>query len=98
MTIIKKFEPEEQKKGFPKRYISLTVACLLILMFVEIWASNIVVTYGERFERLSVLEKTLNLENQILENEVAKHESLSSVASKSAELGFSAPESIQYIR
>lgn len=98
MTIIKKFEPEEPKRGFPKRYISLTAVCLLILMFIEIWASNIVVTSGERFERLSALEKTLNLENQILENEVAKQESLSSVASKSAELGFSTPESIQYIR
>lgn len=98
MTIIKKFETTEPKKGFSKRYISLGVACLFVLMLVEIWAGNNVVAYGEKFEKLSLIAKTLNLENQILENEIAKHESLNSVASKSAELGFSEPQSIQYIR
>lgn len=98
MTIIKKFEPEKEKKGFPKRYISLVVVCLFVLMLIEIWANNNVVEYGEKFEKLSSLAKTLNLENQILENEIAKQQSLSSIASKSAELGFSQPQSIQYIR
>lgn len=98
MTIIKKFEPEQPKKGFSKKYIILVIVCLFALMLIEIWASNNVVTYGEKFEKLSLLSKTLNLENQILENEIAKNQSLSSIASKSAELGFSEPQSIQYIR
>lgn len=98
MTIIKKFEPEKEKKGFSKRYISSVVVCLFVLMLIEIWANNNVVEYGEKFEKLSSLSKTLHLENQILENEIAKQQSLSSVASKSAELGFSQPQSIQYIR
>ncbi len=98
MTIIKKFEPEEPKKGFSKRYIALSIVCLFVLMLVEIWANNNVIAYGEKFEKLSTLQKTLNLENQILANEIAKKESLNNIASKSAELGFSEPESIQYIR
>lgn len=98
MTIIKKFETTEPKKGFSKRYLALTVICLFVLMLFEIWAGNNVVAYGEKFEKLSQVAKTLNLENQILENEIAKYESLNSIASKSAELGFSQPQSIQYIR
>ena len=98
MTIIKKFEPEEPRKGFSKKYMVLIITGLFALMLIEIWASNNVVTYGEKLEKLSLLSKTLNLENQILENEIAKKESLTSIASKSAELGFSKPESIQYIR
>lgn len=98
MTIIKKFEPEEQKTGFSKKYIALSMVGLFVLMLVEVWAGNNVVAYGEKFEKLSTLQKTLNLENQILENEIAKKKSLNNIASKSGELGFSEPQSIQYIR
>ncbi len=98
MTIIKKFEPEEIKKGFSKKYICFIVTSFLILMIFEIWVSNNMVTYGEKFDKLSLVAKTLALENQILENEIAKTISLNEVASKSAELGFSEPQSIQYIR
>lgn len=98
MTIIKKFETTEQKKDFKKKYIGIIIGCLFVLMLVEIWANNNVVTYGEKYEKLSSLAKTLSLENQMLENEIAKEVSLSNVASKSAELGFTRPESIQYIR
>ncbi|MDD5415806.1 MAG: hypothetical protein PHE48_02230 [Candidatus Daviesbacteria bacterium] len=98
MTIIQKFEPAEQKKGFSKKYACLVAIGLFILMLAEIWASNNVVEYGEKLEKLSLLSKTLSTENQLLENEIASGGSLSNVASRSAELGFSSPESIQYIR
>ncbi|MCR4306020.1 MAG: hypothetical protein NUV73_02975 [Candidatus Daviesbacteria bacterium] len=98
MTIIKKFEPEEPRKSFSKKYIIFIVLSFLIMMVFEIWVSNNVVTYGEKFDKLSSVAKTLALENQILENEIAKTISLNEVASKSAELGFSEPQSIQYIR
>lgn len=98
MTIIKKFEPEDSKKRFSKKYLGPVVVCLFVLMLVEIWVSNNVVTYGEKFEKLSTIRKTLSLENQILENELAMFQSLNNIASKSGELGFSEPQSIQYIR
>lgn len=98
MTIIKKFETTEPEKGISKKYISLIVFSLFMLMLIEIWVSNNVVTYGEKLEKSLQLTKTLSLENQILENEIAANKSLNKIASKSAELGFSEPESIQYIR
>lgn len=98
MTIIKKFEPEQYEEKFPKRYIGFGGILILALIVLEIWANNTMANYGEKLERLSLLQKTLKMENQILENEIAKQASLVSIASKSAELGFSAASSIQYIR
>lgn len=97
MTIIKKFDPVEPKKGFSKKYIGAVMVCLFVLILIEIWANNNVVTYGEKLEKLLTIQRSLNLENQILTNEIAKQQSLSNIASRSAELGFSGPESIQYI-
>lgn len=98
MTIIKKFDPVVPKRNFSKKYIALVLFGLFSLMLIEVWANNNVVTYGEKFEKLSKLKQSLNLENQILENEIARKQSLGTIASKSAELGFSKVESIQYIR
>ncbi len=98
MTIIKKFDTQQPQKGFGKKYIGLIAAILFVLMLMQIWVNNSVVEYGEKLQKLSSLSKTLSMENQILENEIAKEQSLANVASKSAELGFFQPESIQYIR
>ena len=98
MTIIKKFEPELPQKRISKKLAVSIVACLFALTLVQIWVSNTLVSYGEKFERLSSLEQTLKITNQILENEVAKKASLTNLATKSAELGFYKQVSIQYIR
>ncbi len=98
MTIIKKFEPAENKKRFPRKYIMLVSISLLLLTVIEVWASNTAVAFGEKYEKLSNIEKTLKMENLVLENEIATNSSLKTIASKSAELGFSKLSSIQYIR
>ena len=98
MTIIKTFEPEENKKRFPRRHIILGVFAMLILTLVEIWVTNTAVAYGGKFEKLTEAEKNLMMENQIIENQIAANASLTNIASKSAQLGFSTSPSIQYIR
>ncbi len=103
MTIIKTFdtngdESKKEKKGLPRRYFVLGGLGIFVLIIIEIWANNTIITYGEKFERLSALAKGLEMENQILENEIAKQASLTNIASKSAKLGFSSEQSIQYIR
>lgn len=98
MTIIKTFETEETNRKLPKLYIILAVIGLSLLLFTEIWINNTMVVYGERFAKLTGAEKNLRMENQILENEIAKRSSLINIASESAKLGFSAQQSILYIR
>lgn len=98
MTIIKKFEPEEIEKKIPKKYLYPAILGLLILVLIEIWTNNAMIMFGEKYEKLSVLEEKLAMENQILENEISKNSSLKVIASKSAELGFHQTIGIQYIR
>lgn len=98
MTIIHKFDPSEGEKKFPKRYVVMITSSLFILTLIEIWANNTVVAYGDKYEKLNALENNLKMENQILENEIAKNSSLGVIASKSAQLGFSSHQSIKYIR
>ena len=98
MTIIKTFDVQEQRKKFPRKLIVLAFFGLFILTLIEIWASNTAVAFGEKFDKLSILQKNLEMENRILENEIAKNSSLLNIASKGAELGFLQSESIQYIR
>ena len=98
MTIIKKFEPTETKKRISRKYLILVLIGIVTLILVQIGVSNNVIAYGEKYDKLSVLEKSLLTENQILENEIAKYSSLKEIASRSAQLGFSASQNIQYIR
>lgn len=98
MTIIKKFDTEEINQKFPKKYIFLIAASLLSLVVVQIWTNNTAITFGEKFEQLSRLQQILKTENQMFKNAIARESSLEVVASKSAKLGFSKAESIQYIR
>lgn len=99
MTIIKKFDPEEKnERKISKKFLLPTLASLFVLVLLQIWANNTVVTYGEKFQTISNLQKNLQLENQTLENQIAKEATLSKIATQSAALGFSKPESIQYIR
>lgn len=98
MTIIKKFEPEGTQKKFSRKYLILTSFGLFTLVLIEIWASNTVIAYGEKLESLNLLEKNLKIENQLLQNEIARNASLHTIASQAAQLGFSASKNIQYIR
>ncbi len=97
MTIIKKFETQEKKSSLPKKYLIMASFLIFILAITEIWASNTLVTYGDKLDNLFRLSKGLEMENKILDNEIAKASSLAGIASKSAELGFSKADSIQYI-
>ena len=98
MTIIKKFDPEKGQKKFSKKYLVFAFIGLFILTLAEIWAANTVVNFGEKFAEIASLKQSIVLENHVLENEIAKYTSLSTVASESAKLGFLKPSSIQYIR
>ena len=104
MTIIKKFDtsginkPKNTFHWFSKKFIFFAAFGIFVLIIVEVWASNTVVAYGEKFENISLLQRSLSMENQILENEIASQSSLTNIASQSALLGFSKTERLEYIR
>ncbi len=96
MTIIKKFETQE-KKSYPKKTIIIGIS-LMVLVILEIWVNNTMAEFGKKLNDITSSEQSLRLENQILENQIAKESSLSNIASESAILGFSRPKDVQYIR
>lgn len=101
MTIIHKFEPEkEKKKGIWKTRKFMAVAGIFLsgLIIAEIWVANTLANFGEKFEELNNLQKSLVQENLIYENEIATHSSLQNIASKSGILGLTKSKSVKYIR
>ena len=99
MTIIKKFDTKDIRPNkFSKKYIAVCLSGLLFLLIAEIWVSNTTLIQGERFDSMQIVQKNLYLENQILQNKIAKNSSLSKIDLESSSLGFSRHGSIQYIR
>lgn len=99
MTNLKKFGSETGKKDFKsKKYIYLALFGLLFLGVVEIWVNNTMANFGAKYENISKLQQNLKMENQVLENELAKQQSFINLATASAELGFSVAKDVQYLR
>ncbi len=96
MTIIRKFDIEEQRK-FPKKMTFLSIVLLAVLSVMQIWANNTLAVHGAKLEEISQLDQILELENQVLENKIATLSSLNNIASQSATLGLSTPKSVQYL-
>lgn len=96
MTIIRKFDIEEQKR-FPKKMTFMSIVLLAILSVMQIWANNTLATYGAKLEEISQLDQSLQMENQVLENKIATLSSLNNIASQSATLGLTTPKSVQYL-
>lgn len=85
------------KKSSKKPLILLGIF-LLILIVAQIWVNNALVSDGEKLENIIKLKKTYEMENILMENEIANNLSLATIATRSSELGFLTPEKIQYIR
>ena len=101
MTITKKFEPAKEEKisrWKTRKYLFFAGSFLIALMIIEIWVSHRTSTYGEKMKEIEILQARISLENQLLENEVAKEGSIQRVASTSSTLGFITPKDIKFIR
>lgn len=99
MTIIKNFEPEkEERKIFLPKKIIVLGGFFIVLVVAEIWVSHTVVSFSQELKKIDQLKDDLSFENQLLENEIAKLSSLTSIATSSASLGFIKPKQVKYIR
>ena len=70
MTFLKKFETQE-KRSFTKRFIFIGIS-LIVLVVLEIWVNNTTATFGQKLSSIENSERSLLLENRVLENEIAK--------------------------
>ena len=74
--------------GIQKKYLLFAVLIILPLVLLEIWSVNRLATLGTEINKLENTSSALKLENQVLENGIAKRSSLQQVEAESIKLGF----------
>lgn len=75
-------------------FTKYTFVVLLVLILAQVGVSVAYSNFGGTIKELSEKAKEITLENQRIHVEVAKEESLTSVASRAGELGFAKPNVI----
>lgn len=85
-------------KKITKSYIIISIISLLLLAILQIWANNTLASYGAKLEEIAMLENQIRLDNQVIEVKIAQISSLTHIASKSAELGFTPITKVEYIK
>ncbi len=74
--------------GIQKKYLIFGILIILPLVLLEIWSVNRLATLGVEINKLENTSSALKLENQVLENEIAKRSSLQQIETASKQLGF----------
>ena len=95
---MKRIKQEEDNR--PQRKIAKILKIggivFVIVLVLEIWMVNSLSTYGSKIEEMKIAQAKLELENRVLENQVARDASLTSLETKANELGFSSVKDPEY--
>lgn len=78
--------------------IRLGAVILLVVLFLEIWAANRLSTYGDKIQDIKSAKMAIELENQVLENQIAQQSSLASIEIRAVALGFTTVKNWQYFK
>lgn len=89
---------ENKKKSFPTRFIVAGLTVFLMALFVEIWVVSRTSTYGDKIYQLKQAQASIELENQVLSNTIAKTSSMVLLEKKATNLGFNTIGKIEYIK
>jgi hypothetical protein len=81
-----------------KKLISLFVFLLLVGVIVEIWTSNRLATLGTQLITIEKSRDDLSLENELLQIQIARWESIDRTEKYAGLLGFSKINNITYIQ
>lgn len=95
MNLLKNFEPE---KNFKRKYLPFILVIVISVVVLEIWATNRLATYGEKITELERSRVGLEMENQLLEKEIAEKASLYENEKISKKLGFGEIKNIEYLK
>lgn len=69
----------------------ISIAFLVVLLFLQVILSNRLASYGEELSALSKEENTLSLENELLLREIASQSAIATIAQKAQEMSFVSP-------
>ncbi len=71
---------------------------VLLLIILQIWANNTLASYGAKLTEIIELENQIKLDNEVMIARIAQLSSLYRIASQAAEVGFTVPKKIEYIK
>lgn len=97
---MKKLQQEEEKKSHKKiaKFIKYSIGLLVFAFILQVWMVNRLSTYGYKIKQLQEAQANLEMENQILENQIAQESSLLKVESKAILLGFKNIKKLEYYK
>lgn len=95
MSILKKLETDSLVR---KKIIILTLVTITLVAILEIWSVNRLSTYGEEINKLEKTRLALNLENQLIQNEIAKYSALIEIEDYAKFLGFERIHNLEYFK
>lgn len=94
MTLLKEIE---FNSWFRKKIILFSAILIILLTIVEIWAVNRMATFGVQISKLEQAKIQLEMENLILEKEIAQKSSIAKIQQEARELGLVKVKNIQYL-
>lgn len=90
--------PDQRYLKRKSAYVVSGILLFLSLSILEIWLVNRLVSFGQRMHQLMLAQTTLELENQLLENQLASKTSLNYLSLRSEQLGFASSKNVQYLK
>lgn len=91
--LLQKIEQSDLKK----RILLIIFILIIPAMLLEIWSVNRLATLGSKISSLEQAKVSLTLDNQVLEDEIAKKASLNQIENESQQLGFQKIKSVTYL-
>lgn len=78
------------------KYLKVIAVIFVLVLVAEVWMVNRLATYGSKLQDLKEEQATIGLQNQILQNQIALHESLLTLEERGKSLGFDTTLSLDY--
>lgn len=89
-------ESNSPKKIF--KFAKIAAVIVIALISLEVLMVNRLSTYGNKIQQLKNSQAGLELENQVLENQIAQNTALNSLEKKANELGFDSIKNVEYLK
>lgn len=88
----------EKSKGLlNKKILTVLSVTFLVCLVIEVWTVNRLSSYGAKLNQIKSAQINLELQNQVLENEIAQKTALSYIEKAADSLGFANIKNIEYL-
>ena len=80
-----------------KKIIVTTLLIVVISLVLEIWSLNRLATFGDQIVKFESATADLSLENQMLENEIAKRSAFKTISEAANSIGFKRTTHVEFV-